>query len=121
MPSDIIDPHVDVWPFVTKLWFVPDSIDNAPGNDIFEIDQSVESVITDNDWLLVEPDDIGMFIRVIPDWERDIFFNGWNVWIIRVQTKGGVILKEPMDIMNFFAPDYNKSLEEERMRRLSHC
>lgn len=122
MDDEVLLPEKDVWPFVTRLWcfkyYGPEEFHYSTEH---EIDINTGSTIVWQTWIIMGMDAVGLIVRPYPRKEDTVGPLDLLFRITRVQTKGGVILKTPEDIMSFFVPLYNKDLDNERERRYDNA
>lgn len=119
--SDSIVWPKNIWPFIRKLWV---KIDDRPFEhpDLtreYLISENEDSVFSLHAWIVKFPDEIGVYAQISPFHIKGGVFDVGDLefWITRVETKGGVVLKTPDDIMDFFDESYNRVLESEFFRK----
>lgn len=121
MDEGLISPQKSIWPFISSLWCIKYyGFESLTDNSIHEIQQSTTSHLAWQQWAIIGVDKTGMIVRTIPDDFSELIALNITFRVVRVKTKGGVIITDPKDIMTYFIPEYNEMLEEERYRRYGH-
>ena len=110
----VLMPSRDVYPFITKFfwnWY------GGQSGDAFEHIVESDDTPFDDEWVITGVEDEGIIVRFLPQEGTHL---SYAFLIMEIHTKGGIVLKRPLDILDYLLPEYNALLDEERIRRYSH-